>query len=92
MFKQKTLSDDLTEYIKKNLKKGYTLDSLKVALTNQDYSKIEIEKAVKRAQNELSQEAPVLKTKPQIEHKVIEPKNAKIVPIEKKSFWKKLFG
>ena len=92
MFKQKTLSDDLTEYIKKNLKKGYTLDSLKVALTNQDYTKIEIEKAIKRAQGELSQEAPVLRTKPQIEHRIIEPKYANIVIKEKKSFWKKLFG
>mgnify|MGYP001571649041 CR=1 FL=1 len=93
MFNQKTLSDELTEYIKKNLKKGYTLDSLRVALTNQYYSKLEIDKAIKRAQSQLAEEAPILKTKPQIEHKVIEPKNAKIVPIqEKKSFFKRLFS
>ena len=45
MFNQKTLSEELTDYIKRNLRKGYTLDSLRVALTNQDYSKLEIEKA-----------------------------------------------
>ncbi len=91
MYKQKTLSDDLSDYIKKNLKKGYTMDSLKVALINQDYSKLEIDKAIKRVQTELANEAPVLKTKPEIEHKL---GSARIQPIheEKKSFFKKLFG
>ena len=89
MYQHKTLGDELADYIKKNLKKGYTLDSLKVALSNQDYSKMEVEKAIKRVQQELSREAPILKTRPQIEHRIVEPK---IVPEEKKSFWKKLFG
>ena len=91
MYKQRSLLDELTDYVKKNLKKGYTLDSLRVALINQDYSKIEIEKAIKRAQQELAQEAPVLKTKPQIEHKIIEPKGVQVIE-EKISFWKRLFG
>ena len=91
MYKQRTLSDELSEYIKKNLKKRYTLDSLKWALINQDYSKIEVERAIKRVQQEMANEAPVLKTKPAIEHKVLGPR---IQPIheEKSSFWKKLFG
>jgi len=43
MFKEKGLMDEITDYIKKNLKKGYTQDSLKYALINQGYSKIKYE-------------------------------------------------
>ena len=37
---------DLVDYIKRNLKKGYTEDSLKWALVNQGNSKIEVERAI----------------------------------------------
>ena len=36
----------LAEYIKKNLRKGYTKESLKWALVNQGHSKLEVEKAM----------------------------------------------
>lgn len=87
MYKPKILVNELTSYIKKNLKKGYTKDSLRWALVNQGYSRMEVEKALQKADEELASEAPVLKTKPSIEHKII--------PIEqekKKGFWSKLFG
>lgn len=86
MFKRKNLVDELSEYIKKNLKKGYTKESLRWALINQGYSKLEVEKAVKKAEMELAEEAPILKTKPEIKYEIVEPQT------EKKSFWKKLFG
>lgn len=81
---------ELSVYIKKNLRKGYTTESLKWALVNQGHSKIEVDKAVKKAEDELSREAPVLKTKPQITYEVLEPANA--VLKEKKSIWKRVFG
>jgi len=80
---------DLVDYIKRNLKKGYTEDSLKWALVNQGNSKIEVERAIEIAEQELASEAPVLKTKPIIKYELVEPE-AK--DKNKKSFWKKIFG
>ena len=86
MFKRKSYMQELVEYIKKNLKKGYTKESLKWALINQGNSKLEIEKALRKVDEELAKEAPILKTKPEIRYEIIEPK------IEKESFWKRLFS
>jgi hypothetical protein len=78
----------LIEYVKKNLKKGYTLDSLKWALIKQGYSRSLVEEALTLANKELSDEAPVLKDRPDIKHEIVEE-----APVEpKKSFWKRLFG
>jgi len=66
MFGRKNLMSELTSYIIKNLKKGYTKESLRWALLNQGYSKIEVEKAFDRADRELAEKAPILKTKPEI--------------------------
>lgn len=77
---------ELIEYIKKNLKKGYTKESLKWALISQGNSKLEVEKALKRVDEELAKEAPILRTKPEIRYEIIEPK------LEKKSFWKRFFS
>jgi len=81
--------EKLTRYVKANLKKGYTLESLKWALVNQGHSRLEVAKAIERVEQELSQEAPVLNTKPEIKYEVLEPENA---TAEKKPFWKRLFG
>ncbi len=80
---------DLTGYIKKNLKKGYTKDSLKWALIKQGHSKLEVSKALAAVEEELAREAPVLQAKPEIHYEVVSPDN---VQVEKKSFWKRLFG
>ena len=79
----------LTEYFKKNLKKGYTADSLKWALIGQGYTRTAVEKAIEIANQELAKEAPILKEKPVIVHDLIDENN---MPIEKKSFWRRLFG
>jgi hypothetical protein len=79
----------LAEYVKKNLKKGYTKESLKWALVNQGHSKIEVEKAMAKVEKDLAEEAPLLKTKPEISVEVVEPKDAELKP---KSFFKRLFG
>ena len=78
------------EYIKKNLKKGYTIDSLKFALLNQGYSRTLIEDAIDMTEKELAKTAPVLKEKPVIRHEIIDEYNQPIVI--KKPLWKKLLG
>lgn len=82
---------ELSDYIRKNLKKGYTKESLRWALVSQGHSKLEVEKAIKKVDEDLANEAPVLKTKPEIKYEVIlqEDNNKKE---EKKSFWKRFFG
>lgn len=89
MIKKGDYIGELSEYIRKNLKKGYTPESLKWALVKQGHSKMEVEKALKKVDEELAKSAPVLKTKPEITYEILEPKNA---VLEKKPFWKRIFG
>ncbi len=79
----------ITDYFKKNFKKGYTADSLKWALIGQGYSRTAVEKSIEQANRELAKEAPILKEKPTIVHDVIGEDN---MPVGKKGFWAKLFG
>ncbi|MCU0642420.1 MAG: hypothetical protein MUF61_02475 [archaeon] len=78
---------DISEYLRKNLKKGYTRESLKWALVNQGYPKIEVEKALHAVDEQMAAEAPILKAKPEINVEVVEPEEP-----PKKSFWKRIFG
>lgn len=80
----------LINYFKKNLAKGYTLDSLKFALMSQGYSRAIVEAAITQANKELAEKAPVLKEKPIIKYEIIDEYNKPI--IIKKPWWKKLFG
>lgn len=80
----------LTEYFKKNLRKGYTVDSLKWALVSQGYSRTFIEEAITEANRQLAAEAPVLQEKPQITHEILD-ENDQAVYV-KKPWWKKLLG
>ncbi|MFA5857169.1 MAG: hypothetical protein WC867_07435 [Candidatus Pacearchaeota archaeon] len=59
-------TQQLADYFKKNLAKGYTLDSLRFSLINQGYSRISINKAVEIANLQLADSAPVIREKPQI--------------------------
>lgn len=89
MKKGKNYVSELTNYIKKNLKKGYTKESLRWALINQGHSKLEVEKALKLVEEELAAEAPILKTKPEIKVEIVEPQNG---VLENKAWWKRLLG
>ena len=84
----KNYLNEIADYIKKNLRKGYTKESLKWALVNQGYSKIEVEKALRKVDLDMGQEAPVLRTQPVIKYEA--------VPIEEvedeKPFWKRWLG
>ena len=81
--------EKIVKYIKKNLSKGHTTESLKWALVNQGYSRAIVEKAIEQTNKELAETAPILKTKPIINHQII---NEHDLPVEiKKPFWKKFF-
>lgn len=71
----KDLIQELAEYVEKNLKKGYTKESLKWALINQGYSKLEVEKSMRRVEEKMAAKAPILKTRPTI--------NYEVIPVEK---------
>lgn len=79
----------LVRYFKKNLAKGYTIESLKWALIKQGYSRILIDRAVRQTNIELAKKAPVIKEKPIIKYQIIDENNQPIVI--KKPFWKKIF-
>jgi len=81
---------NLADYIKKNLKKGYTVESLRWALINQGYSRVAVEDAIQQANTELAASAPLLKEKPVINYEIID-ENDTPIPI-KKPWWKRLFG
>ncbi|KHO55430.1 MAG: hypothetical protein QT10_C0001G0034 [archaeon GW2011_AR19] len=69
---RKGSKEQLVEYFKKNLKKGYTTDSLKWALINQGYSRVIVEESLNEAQKEMAKEAPILKEKPRINYQVLD--------------------
>jgi hypothetical protein len=76
----------IVHYIEKNLAKGHKLESLKWALINQKYSKIEIDKAIKIIE---------ARTPKKEEPKVVPMEEVKQEPIvipEKKGFFARLFG
>lgn len=79
----------IIDYLKNNVAKGYTMDSLKWALIKQGYSRSLVEKAIDNANKEIAETAPKLKEKPTIKYEVIDEYNN---PIKvKKSWWKGLF-
>jgi len=73
----------LINYIKKNLSKGYTLESLKWALINQGYPRMEVDRAIKITNEELAKEAPKFVEKPIIKVET-EPQ------VEEKTLWQRI--
>ena len=82
----------LVDYLKRNVSKGYTMESLKWALIDQGYSRSEVSKAIEEANKELSKEAPILKEKPVIKYEAVKPNEGRTELKEKKGFWRRLFG
>jgi hypothetical protein len=94
MYKPEDHIQQLADHIKSNLKKGYTQDALKYSLMEQGYSKISVENAIERANQQLAESIPTIREKPRITYRVI--KNEEPVEVneskEKKSFFQRLFG
>ena len=71
MEKPKDYVQQLADYIKKNLSKGYTLESLRFSLIGQGYSRISVDNAIETANKQLAANAPLMIEKPQITYKLI---------------------
>ncbi|MCA9488013.1 MAG: hypothetical protein KC516_03560 [Nanoarchaeota archaeon] len=80
--------EQLVDYFKRNLKKGYPSDSLKFSLISQGYSRVAVEQAFTKANQELAEKAPPFKEKPVIIHQILD-ENDNPVHV-KRSFWSKL--
>jgi hypothetical protein len=80
--------DQIVEYLKKNVSKGYRTQDLKWALISQGYSKIEVDKGMKEYEEFRALQRPKLIEPPKPEVIVEMPK----VEPEKKGFFKRLFG
>lgn len=82
----------LIDYFKKNLDKGYSSESLKVALEKQGYTKTDVAAALDLAKEEIEKERPELKKeKPKITYQLYDSDN-KPIYLERKPFWKKILG
>lgn len=77
----------MVDYLMRNVKKGYNLDTLKWALINQGHSRLEVEKALATAQQKLSAQAP----KPAAPAVTTQP-TLQIEPEQPKPFWKRFFS
>lgn len=85
MYKPQDHIQQLADHIKKNLSKGYTIESLKFSLMNQGYSRISVQKAIDLANLQLASQVPVMKEKPQITYTAI-PESPR------QGFFKRIFG
>ena len=61
MEKPESYIQQLVKYIKKNIEKGYTTDSLRWALINQGYTRVEVQKAIDIAPGFKTQGETVIK-------------------------------
>ena len=91
MPREKDYIQQLSVYIQKNLSKGYTLESLKYALLNQDYSRSAVERAIKLANQELAKKLPPVKEKPVITYEIVDAPDEIQMP-KKQNFFKRLIN
>ena len=94
MEQRKTAIEQLTEYIKNNLVKGYNQDTLRFSLISQGYSKISVEKALENANKQIAETVPEMKEKPQIIYRQVIDRTQpmEISQPKRKGFFKNIFG
>jgi hypothetical protein len=92
MKKDESYLSDKINYIKRNLSKGYTKDSLKWALISQGNSRQEVEKAFMQAEREMSNESDAEARRLQSMQPA--PRMEPIMPEaeKKKGFFSRFFG
>lgn len=92
MYKAPTRKTDyiqqMTDYIKRNLSKGYTQEALKWALISQGHSRTEVERAMNMANEQLAASAPKMVEKPVIRVETIPPTEIE----ETRGFWSRVKG
>ena len=89
MKKDENYMQQLVDYIKKNLSKGYTLESLKWALIEQGHSRVQVANALELFNKQMAAQAPKLVEKPQIK---VETDVTDIKVEEESSIWSKVKG
>jgi len=62
----------LAKYIRQNLSKGYSMDSLRWALVRQGYSRPIVERAIELVEKELTIKQASVNEKPIIEHQILD--------------------
>lgn len=88
----------LASYVKRNLSKGYTLDSLRFALLGQGYSRSAVSRAIKIANQQLAIEVPKMKEKPVIRYEIVYDKSrggekqGRKKAGKKRGFWQKIMN
>ena len=87
MYRPEDHIQQIAEYFKRNLAKGYTIESIKFSLMSQGYSRISVEKAIELANEQLAEKAPILKEKPQITYKLTPTES-----FNEPGFFKRLFN
>lgn len=85
--KEKDYLQRLADYLKRNIAKGYTVDSLRWALVKQGKNRTEIERALTLAQQQMAADAPKFQSKPQLIVQREEEKKP-----EKKGFFESIIG
>ena len=92
---RKTAIEQLTEYIKNNLVKGYNQDTLRFSLISQGYSKISVERALENANKQIAETVPEMKEKPQIVYRQVIDRTQSMeisTTKRKQGFFKRVFG
>ena len=91
---EKSTNQQLVDYVKKNLAKGYTLDALRYSLVKQGYSRTSVDKSIELANREMAASAPKMVEKPVVKYQVIDDNEmaAKVAAQDAKpGFWKRFF-
>lgn len=93
---EKSQNQQIADYFKKNLAKGYTPDALKFSLLKQGYSKTSVEKAYETASRQQAHTAPKMVEKPTITYSYDEEELKRKVAEQDSGFfkriWRKIFG
>ena len=92
---EKSQNQQLADHIKRNLSKGYTIESLRYSLMQQGYSRTSVEKAIQIANKQMAETAPKMVEKPVIRYQTVDDEDmaAKVAnQDESQGFFKKLFG
>jgi hypothetical protein len=74
---EKGQNQQLADYVKKNLLKGYTADALKYSLLKQGYSRTSVEKSIELANKQLAESAPKMEEKPVVKWEVVDDDDMK---------------
>ena len=96
----KNQNQQLADYIKKNVSKGYTIESLKYSLMQQGYSRTSVEKAIEIANKQIGASAQRIQEKPIIKYQIVDDEEmARKVAAQDaanqgffKKIWNKIFG